>query len=206
MKYFKNQKRFSKKITILNIIVFCVFILFAFDAKADMGLPMIVIVWPGAWVLLLPIILIEAIVAHRILNLVWSKSIKVSAMTNAVSTIAGIPITWLFLALPLWGIGAIGFLSKLPKWLSFALMLPFYALWLPPMPESQEWLIPLSALILCIPFFYASVRIETRVAGKMLKEVKSEDIRFWVWKANIYSYGFICLLLLGCMVWLLLKR
>lgn len=54
-----------------------------------------------------------------------------------------------------------------------------------------------------MPLFYASVKIETKVAKKMLTEFQPEIISEWAWKANVYSYGAIGILLIGLTIWYL---
>ncbi len=171
------------------------------QAHADMGLPMLAVIWPGAWILFLPITILEAAIANRILNINWKQALKISAVANATSTIAGIPITWLGLVVPLWLFGAAIFYLPLSESIKIYLMMPFYALWLPPITEKQTWLIPLSAAILCIPFFFVSVKIETKIAKKMLTGFHIEDIRKWGWKANFYSYGAVVIVLIGLTIW-----
>ena len=174
------------------------------QAHADMGLPMLAVVWPGSWILFFPITILEALVARRILNINWKQSMKISSVANAISSVAGIPITWLGLMLPFWLFSALIFYLPLPESIKLHLMIPFYALWLPPVTEKHLWMVPLSATLLCVPFFYASVKIETKVAKKMLTEFQIEAIKKWVWKANIYSYGGIGIMLIGLTIWYLI--
>ena len=169
-----------------------------------MGLPMLAIVWPGSWLLFLPIIILEALIGKRILNINWGLAFKISSAANAASTIVGIPITWFALALPFWLIGAFALYLPLPESINVAIMMPFYALWLPPIAEKQIWLIPLSATILCLPFFYASFILEKKIAAKLTSGVPSELIRIWAFKSNLYSYGSICIFLIGLTLWLLI--
>jgi hypothetical protein len=63
-------------------------------AHADMGVPMLAVVWPLSWLLLIPVIAIEAVVAYRLLGNDWRKSFKISAIANLVSTLVGIPLVW----------------------------------------------------------------------------------------------------------------
>jgi len=131
------------------------------------------------WASLVVIIPLEAFVATRRLGTSWGKSLKVSAVANLVSTVVGVPLTWLVLApersafsmrraclfpkagpqlqlSPLAGV-AVGTLSMI-------LMAP----WLIPFEASLYWMIPTAALILCVPFFFASVWIEYLIARRMM--------------------------------------
>ncbi len=73
--------------------------LFPTPVSADAGVPMLWLVWPAAWMMLVPIIALEAVVARRVLTTGWAESLKVSTVANVVSTLAGIPLTWLALLL-----------------------------------------------------------------------------------------------------------
>jgi hypothetical protein len=42
-------------------------------ARADVGLPMLALVWPAAWLLLLVIIAVEGWFARRMLELPWNR-------------------------------------------------------------------------------------------------------------------------------------
>jgi hypothetical protein len=187
----------------INLSVLCAItlLLAPSQAHADMGLPMLAVVWPGSWILFIPITILEAAVARKILNTNWKQSLKISAVANAASSVAGIPIAWLSLLLPFGLLGALIFYLPLPESIKPYLMIPFYALWLPPITAKQAWMVPLSAAILCIPFFYASIIIETGVGKKMLASSEIEIIRKWAWKANVYSYGAIVVVLIGLTIW-----
>jgi len=189
----------------INLAVLCAITLLLAprQAHADMGLPMLAVVWPGSWILFIPITILEAAVAKKVFSINWKQSLKVSAIANVTSSVAGIPITWLALMLPFGLFSAAVFYLPFPESTKNYLMIPFYALWLPPITAKQAWMVPLSATILCLPFFYASLIIETRVAEKMLAAFQIEIIRKWAWKANVYSYGAIVVMLISLTIWLL---
>jgi hypothetical protein len=180
---------------LLTVFVFAM-ALFPVNASADAGLPMIIIVWPASGVLFLPIVVIEALVARKLLGLTFRRSLGVSAVANAVSTVGGIPLTWALLVLPLFGV------ALLPDALGF-LALPFYVAWLPPVEAT--WLIPLAVGLFCVPCFFASVFIERWVARRLLRGHAAPEVRRWSWVANLWSYGAIWLALLIAMGWLYAK-
>jgi hypothetical protein len=66
---------------------------------ANVGLPMICVYWPSAWIALVPIVLIEAWVGTRLLKIPFGSVLKTAFLGNFVSTLVGIPVTWLVLAL-----------------------------------------------------------------------------------------------------------
>ena len=68
-------------------------------AHANPIAPMLVVLWPGSWLVLLPVIVVEALVARRLLHLEFRESLKLSAVANLWSTLVGIPMTWCVLLL-----------------------------------------------------------------------------------------------------------
>lgn len=66
-------------------------------AEANAGLPMLTVVWPVAWMLLLPVVAVEALAAIRSTGLGWKRCLAGSAIANAASTVLGIPLTWMLL-------------------------------------------------------------------------------------------------------------
>ena len=67
--------------------------------QANSGLPMLFVVWPASWFLLLLVIPLEASLASRILKLNYKQSLKLSCIANLYSTVAGIPVTWMCLVM-----------------------------------------------------------------------------------------------------------
>jgi hypothetical protein len=61
-------------------------------AVANTGVPMIGIMWPGSWLLFPIVVLIEGLVARRMLHLDYRTALVVSAKANAWSTFIGIPV------------------------------------------------------------------------------------------------------------------
>jgi len=172
-------------------------------ASADAGIPMLVFVWPGAWASFVPIVAIELFVARRTLGLGAARALRVSLAANAVSTLVGIPLTWLVAVVFEMSGAAIvsGFdPPELPRWLEAALF-PMYAAWLPPAPEEGWWLVALAAAFLCVPFFLVSVWVEAKVASRLLPEVPPAAIERFSRIANAVTYGLIVAgLLAGALV------
>ena len=155
---------------------------------ANVGIPMLGYAWPVAWILLIPVIVLEALVARRILRASWSSSLKIAGLSNFISTLAGIPLAWgaaLLVAMVASSLRTV-LPRSIPRWTLF----PFYAAWLPPLADRQLWLLPAAGALLCIPFFLASVWIERRVAQRFAG-FQSTDIRRWAWRANLVSYSLI---------------
>ena len=66
---------------------------------ADIGLPMVAVYLPPAWLALLPIIGIEAGFGCWRFKVPARRAVIAQAAANCLSTLIGLPITWVMLAL-----------------------------------------------------------------------------------------------------------
>ncbi len=170
-------------------------------AHADAGVPMLALIWPASWALFIPIVAIEAWVAHRIVNLDWKTCIKTVGVANALSTLIGIPLTWgaLVIIEMIFSQGgrAYGIDTLSGKIIAVTLQAP----WLIPYESDLDWMIPAASIVLLIPFFFASVFIERWLFG-LKREVDKTMIKLWSWRANQLTYGvllsfLVCFLMYG---------
>jgi hypothetical protein len=175
-------------------------LLFPAMAQADAGVPMLAVLWPASWVLFIPIVVIEAWVAHRIVELDWKTSLKKAGIANAVSTLIGIPLTWgvlVIIDIALQGGRAYGINTLSGKLIAVTLQAP----WLIPYESDLDWMIPAASIVLLIPFFFTSVFIERWIFG-WKSQLDKAKIKTWSWKANLLTYGLlqaalICFLIYG---------
>ncbi|HEY0428926.1 MAG TPA: hypothetical protein VGC76_14185 [Pyrinomonadaceae bacterium] len=65
----------------------------------DMGLPMIFPAMFMMLIALLPVVFLEAYNLRSALNITFGKASAVSSLANIISTVVGIPLTWLLLVL-----------------------------------------------------------------------------------------------------------
>lgn len=184
----------SRAERILILAVFGLGLLLARPAAANVGVPLLTVTWPGAWVLLVPVVVVEALVARWVLRLPWGRSALLAGAANLVSTAIAVPLSWLLPFLPFFLAGSLAH-ELWPALTRFFVKL-LYPFWLPPMADSQRWLIPLCAAFLCVPAFFASVWIERWVADRLLRETAAELRGRWAWRANIVSYAAIVIGLL----------
>lgn len=171
---------------------------------ADAGLPMIFVTWPAMMKALIPIIAIEAFYIQRRTHYPMAKTLWRSALANAVSTVLGLPMTWLALVAIEMFVGET--LSRLDweksvigKVIGFII----YSPWVMPQPGAL-WVIPLAVLVLLVPFYFVSVWIERAVFQHMIPydesgshtgtEVGESTIRAAVRDANLLSYGILFVL------------
>jgi hypothetical protein len=156
-------------------------------AYANAGLPMLFLAMPAFLISLLPIIAIETFYISKGLNITIGQSLKVVSISNAVSTVVGIPLTWFLLVLIQMltgGGGAYGLDSFMGKVLAVTWQAP----WLIPYEKDLNWMIPLAGLVLLVPFFFASWWSEYLVSKKMLKSIPSASIKYKVRNANLITY------------------
>lgn len=161
------------------------------SASANAGVPMLFVVWPASWLLLVPVILIEAWVAVRMLGIGFVMGLKLSARVNLITTLIGIPATWAILVGVQIGSGWID-----GKWLPETLagkiaIVTLQSPWLMSFEEHLDWMVPAAAAFLCIPFFLMSVAIEAEAACRFLRDRDAKAIRRWAWLANGLTYGLI---------------
>jgi hypothetical protein len=157
-------------------------------AMANVGLPMIFVVWPSAWLLFAPVCFVEALVAKRLLALPTAQCATLALRANAWSTLVGIPLTWLALLLIEIGVSFGLSLGKIDPRLGWPFVAPIYAPWL--WPTDQNWHVFAAAALLCIPFMFVSIRVERWSAEK---QVPRDNARRWAQRANLVTYAPIIL-------------
>ena len=162
-------------------------------AYADAGLPMLALTWPVAIDDLIPVILIEAYVFKRSgFPFLWS--LKWNAIANVASTLIGIPLAWgAYFALEL----AVAY-SHIPwpkmrqAW-DNVLGVLLTAPWLPPWNPWPSWIVPAAYLILLVPFFFVSWRLESSVIRWFNAQYDRRSISRACLRANLASYALLTL-------------
>jgi hypothetical protein len=66
-------------------------------ANANAGLPMLLVIWPLAFAGIIPVIAVEAWVVRRGTGVSWRVSLWEMTKANLVSTLVGLPLTWIAL-------------------------------------------------------------------------------------------------------------
>lgn len=171
---------------------------------------------------LIPVIIVESFTLHKSLNLSFGFTVPVSAGANIASTIVGIPVTWLLLALfqlMTGGGGAFGIGTFWQKIIAVTWQAP----WLMPYETEGYWIGYAAMLFLLIPFFFASWKVEYWVSRRHLAlaiqmqretDVEETDVvmkkllleGYWAeisrsWRnANLFSYGSIALFLMAMLI------
>ena len=173
-----------------SLLPSCILLCIPSVVSANAGVPMIFLAMPALGLSIIPIIIIEAMFLSKKLELTTSSAFKTTTISNFVSTIVGIPITWLLMVLIQMlagGGGAFGLDTTLGKVLSVTLQ----AAWLIPYESDLHWMIPVAGLVLLVPFFFASWWSEYFVSKKMLKEHPAQRVKIAVRNANIITYALL---------------
>ena len=161
---------------------------------ADIGLPMIAIYLPLAWLALVPIILIEAWYGTWKYKLPFQRAVSAQTTANCLSTLIGIPITWLVLVLiqmPVFELGS----HVVPERVVSTLSPIWGAAWLGPEPSNS--LIGIAIAVLSVVFYLMSVAIEGIAVRRFFRDVPRKTIRNWMFQGNAISYAFLLTLFAG---------
>jgi hypothetical protein len=182
---------------------------------ADAGVPMLFVTMPAMLIALAPIIGMETLlICRRLAYRPWPV-LRATAAANVLSTIVGIPITWLALLACEMLIGiTVSSIPALDKSHSPAMQVVGFILsaaWLPPMTGNNWWAVPLATLVLLVPFFFVSVWTEYYVMQRMLPvaateaaqegEISRGKLARAVRDANLLSYVFLFIFVCLSLVW-----
>lgn len=129
-------------------------------ASANIGVPMIAVFLPPLWLSLLPVIVVEAWVVSRWLPLAPGRAFSGSAIGNFASTVIGVPLMWMFLAV--FQLALAGTARGLSSIGARAYAVTVQAPWLIPYEEDLKWMIPIALVVLAVPAYALSVLIEWR--------------------------------------------
>jgi hypothetical protein len=160
---------------------------------ADAGLPMIFLELPAMLLGLIPVVVAEYVVARKMLNLTPMSASKALVAANLASTLVGFPLVWgLLLAVQL-GVGG-GSAYGLRTFWTRAYAVTVQAPWLIPYEQDLKWMIPIAALYLLIPAFFASVYVERWICLRFWPDQERARIRRFSWIAHFVSYAVLIVL------------
>lgn len=165
---------------------------------ANAGIPMLAVVWPVAWIAFLPVVAIESLIARTGLDLRYRRALLVTGAANAASTFVGIPVAWFLLVIASAVTGGAAWQDY--RTTSQAILTVFRsAPWLAPYELDLGWMIPLAAILLCVPFYFVSVLIEYLVIRRMIPNDRGRVLRF-CWRANLWTYLGFALFYVGTLL------
>jgi hypothetical protein len=165
---------------------------------ANIGLPIVAVYLPPAWLALVPIIFVESGYGAWRYRFSFGRTLAAQAIANCISTLIGIPITWLVLVV-LEFIAVDRGARFLPKPLLSVLTPVLGAAWLAPVPNQGSWIVLSAVLTLTIVFYLMSVVTEGFVVVRFFRDVPRKTIRGWMVQANGISYALLLLLIFGAL-------
>jgi len=165
---------------------------------ADVGVPMLFLTLPLMVCALLPAILVEAYVGKPLLKVSYGRSAWVFSVANVASTIVGVPAAWMamFGLEFIFGtaVGPLVSEKALAAPVSKVIAVIMSSAWLAPVESDLYWAVPLAAMVLLIPSFFASWYLEAFVLDLMMVDEEWPTVRSASFKANLASYSllFVC--------------
>ena len=195
------MRKFFLSLVLITIIMIC-------PVYADAGIALIVMLWPAFWLALIPVIFIESWSLKKSLEKERFKKIFMSAaFANFCSTLIGIPVVWgLLFGIQLLIPAGTGTFPHASSFVRYFLGVTLQAPWLLPKEADYFWMLPVACMVLLVPFFFISAWSESLIMTKFLKgNYPPEHIKKAMWKANRASYAFLYLILLGYLIYNLVR-
>lgn len=146
----------------LAVLLICIWPL---EGQANVGVPLFSNFVAYSWLLLIPIIAIEAYVLRKRLPVTIARASAVAGMANIASTILGTVVV-----------------------LGTGLLLSFLDMTELPGAEGD-----LTVLIALVPCYFLSVWFETLVGSPLLKHFSREEVRAVFILANQFSYAMLAI-------------
>ncbi len=166
---------------------------------ADIGIPLIGFTICLGWFTVIPVSLVETVIAMRVLRWPFLFAVQWVTVANLFTMLLGIPLTWFVVTLLTaftggggWGHGSIDGVLKSRGWLG-----PGYV-------GDMAWAVPLGLIVLCVPFFLMSWWLEYVFLCAFVARGNRDariSLRDYAWKANFASYVLLVALLIGAMIW-----
>lgn len=181
----------NKNKNLLNVtLLLGIFLILPTGAYANVGVPMIVITLPSMFLLLIPIILIEAKVISKTLDINYKKAIPPAIYANVASTIIGVPFAWL-ISMTIQNITSGGSGGGSDTIWGILMSFTLHGAWL---TELDSFIFPLALLFGLLPAYYISVLIEYGFIKGSFTEKSSPLVKKAVINANRLSYSFLVLI------------
>jgi hypothetical protein len=153
---------------------------------ANVGVPLLALLWPAHWLALVPLAVFEGELGHRRLQLARPAAMRVALFGNLVSTCVGVPLVWaLMLAVEFGTSAVLSMLGVSGSSVVRALAFPLTSAWIG--PTDDAWRVYLAFAVQAVPCCLASIAIESMIARRMLAR-EPQALRGWITQANLMSY------------------
>lgn len=164
---------------------------------ANIGIPLIGAVIVLGWFTILPVVIIETLMAVWLLHWQFFYALRMISLANAFTMLLGFPVVWFLCVVGSiltggtgWGDGSITGILRVPAWLG-----PGYI-------PDLAWAGPFALILLCVPFFIMSWWLEYIFLYNFATNREKDQrisIRTYSWKANLASYALLVIFLIGMM-------
>lgn len=183
-------------------ITVLVLLLWSAIAQANAGLPMLWVLWPFAIAAIIPVVLLEAWVVCRGTGVTWRVGLWEMSKANAVSTLVGLPLTWVALVALEYLAAYLTMATKIsdgypPSWVGEVGAIVMSAPWLGPFRTGGHWIVPVATATLLAPFFFVSAWVEALMVKKAFRDLGNTGWRRVIWRANLVSYALLFVATLG---------
>lgn len=166
-------------------------------AWANVGVPLIDYLFPGFWMLLPAIMLLEWAMALFVLRKGAWIAAKVAVVANIFSTLVGIPIKAVLVTAMIQAVNQSPFTLTEESWRLLNPLQKFLIAVVGSAPFGVGWRSPLEFEVvlmaywglLLLPFLLLSVWTEWLVAKRLLAKGDRRLARRWAWLANLVSYA-----------------
>ena len=182
------QHQFAIKRLFVLLIFFTISPFYAF---ADGGIPMIFLGYPFILAVFFCVCAIETWFYIRSLQIKTAELVLPVILANLASTVLGYPIAWILL-FGLQALNTRGYdLGFSYIWMKI-LAITLQSSW--PSESEMHWMNPIVGMVGLIPTYFLSVWIEFLVLKKF-SFGKSKIPKKAVWRANLFSYAFLFVIL-----------
>ena len=173
------------------------FLLVPVPLYANAGIPTIVVSYPLMLIALIPIIFIEALFFAAKMEVKFKSSLIALSVSNAVTTILGIPLNWLLLflfeLLVTGGSCGPGFDNPIYGIITVVVEAAWFCPW---EHELFDLLAPLAFITNFVTAFFISVFVESKIHRKFYKDLEYKKIKTITRQANIISYGILSIVVI----------
>ena len=154
----------------------------------------IVLIQSAAIAVFVPSIYIESRFLSRNLSIPLKKLIKITTLSNFISTFITVPFSWdILVYFQAFLGGAIKY--NIDTLYGKILPLTLQAPWMIIYDEKHKiWMVPTACLVLIIPFFFVSWKTKFYITNRFLKDMDIINIKWTIFKANLITYVIMALL------------